>query len=103
MSVTPGSLDGAGRDGVDQGEEIFLVIIREGEELLDGVYHPSKEDFLRAPGGFAFADLLEGDWFLPCSFVLVVGSKEVINGVKEMSRHLPPFCWPSLNYTDEVS
>ena len=80
----------------------MLVIIREGDDLLDGVYCPSEDYFLRAPGGVAFAELLEGDWFFPCSVVLVVGSEEVVDGVKEMSRHLPPFCWSSLNYNDEV-
>ena len=55
-----------------------------------------------APGSVAFVDLLEGDWFFPCIVVLVVGSEEVINGAKEMSRHLPSFCWSSLDYTDEV-
>ena len=53
----------------------MLAIIRDGEDFLDGVYHPSEEDFLRAPGGVAFAEFLEGDWFLPCSVVLVFGSE----------------------------
>ena len=50
------------------------MIIREGEDLLDSVNRPSKEEFLRDPGGVAFAELLEGDWFFPFSVVLVVGS-----------------------------
>ena len=70
--------------------------------MLARVYCPSEDDFLRAPGGVAFAELLDGDWFLLCSVVLVVGSEEVVDSVKEMSRHFPLFCWPSLNYTDEV-
>ena len=69
--------------------------------MLDGVNRPLEDDFLRAPGGVAFADLLEGDWFFPCSVILVVGSEEVVNGAKEMSRHLPLFSWPPLDYTYE--
>ena len=102
MPAAPGALAGAGKDGVEQGEETALTILREGEDLLDVVYRPSKNDFLRAPGGVVFAELLEGDWFLPRSVVLVVGSEEVLDGVKEMSLHLPLFRWSSLNYTDEV-
>ena len=102
MTAAPGAPTGARRDGVEQVEEITLVILWEGEDLIDGVYFPSKDNFLRAPGGVAFVELLEGDWVLPCSVVLVVGSEEVVNGVEEILRHLPPFCWPSLNYTDEV-
>ena len=60
------------------------------------------DDFLRAPGGVAFVELLEGYWFFPCSFVLVIGLEEVANDMKEVLRHLPPFDWSSLDYTDEV-
>ena len=65
---------GARRDGVEQVEKIALAVIREGEYLLDTANRPSKDDFLCAPGGVAFLELLEGDWFFPCSVVLVVGS-----------------------------
>ena len=92
MPAAPGASAGARRDGVKQGEEISLAILQEGEDLLDDVYLPSKDNFLRAPGGVAFEELLEGDWFLPRSVVLVVGLEEVVDGVKEMSRHLPLFC-----------
>ena len=78
------------------------MIIREGEDLLDGVYHPSKDEFLRAPVGVAFAELLEGDCFFPCSVVPFVGSEEVVDGMKYMACHLSSFCWPSLDYTDEI-
>ena len=80
----------------------MLAIIWEGEDLLDGVNRPSEDNFLRAPGGVAFAELLEGYWFFPCSFVLVIGLEEVANDMKEVLRHLPPFDWSSLDYTDEV-
>ena len=102
MTATPVASAGAGRDGVKQGEEIALAIIREGEDLLDSVYHPSEDNFLHDPGGVAFAELLEGDWLFPCRVVLVVGLEEVVDGVTEMSHHLTPFCWSYLNYTDEV-
>ena len=72
MPAALGASDGAMRDGVNQGEGILLAILWEGEDLLDGVYRPSQDNFLRAPGGVAFAELLEGYWFLPCSVVLVV-------------------------------
>ena len=91
-----------GGGGVDQGEEIVLAIIWEGEDLLDGVNRPSEENFLRAPGGVAFAELLEGYWFFPCSVFLVIGSEEVVNSAKEISRHLMLFRWISLDYTNEV-
>ena len=78
------------------------MIIWEGEDFLDGVICPSEDDFLRATGGVAFAELLEGYWFFPCSVVLVIGSEEVVNGAKDMLRHLPLFSWTSLDYTDEV-
>ena len=80
----------------------MLAIIWDGEDLIDGVNRPSKENFLRAPGGVAFAELLEGDLFLPCSVVFVVRLEDVVNGAKEVSRHLPSFCWPSLDYTNEI-
>ena len=100
--MTPRASAGTGRDGVNQVYDIALAIIREGENLLDGVYRPSEDDFLCAPSGVAFVGILEGDWFFPCSVVLVVGLEEVVNGVKEMSRNLPPLCWSSLDYTKEV-
>ena len=65
--------------------------------MFENVYFPSKDNFLCDPGRVAFDELLEGDWFFPCSVILVVGSEEVVNGVKEMLRHLPPFRWPSLD------
>ena len=80
----------------------MIAILWEGKVLLDSVYVPSKDDFLCDTGGVAFAELLERDLFFPCSVLVVVWSEEVVNGVKVMSRHLPPFCWPSLNYTDEL-
>ena len=80
----------------------MLAIIWDGEDLIDGVNRPSKDNFLRAPGGVAFAELLEGDWLFPCSVVFVVGSEEVINGAKYMLLHLQLFSCPSLDYTDEV-
>ena len=78
------------------------MIIREGDDLLDGVYCPSEDYFLRAPGGVAFAELLEGDWFFPCNVVLVVTTEEFVDGAKEVSHHLPSIRWPSLCYTDET-
>ena len=102
MPAFPGTSAGARRDRVEQGEDIALAILREGAELLGDVYRPSKDDFLHAPGGVAFAELFEEDWFLPRSVVLVVRSEEIVDGVKDMLHHLPSFNWPSLNYTDEV-
>ena len=102
MPAVPGASSGAGMDGVEQGEYIALEILWKGRVLLDVVYLPSKDDFLYDPGGVAFAELLERDWLFLRSVVLVVWSEEVVNGVKLMSRHLPPFHWPSLKYTDEV-
>ena len=84
MPETSGASDSAGRDGVEQGEEIALDIIREGEDLLGGVYCPSKDNFLCDPDGVAFAEILEEDWFFPRSVVLFVGSEEVVDGMKEM-------------------
>ena len=91
-----------GGGGVDQGEESALAIIWEGEDLLDGVNRPSEDNFMHAPSGIAFAELLEEDWFFPCSVVLVVGLEDVFDGAKEMSCHLPSSSWLSLDYTDEV-
>ena len=70
--------------------------------MLDGVNFPSENNLLCAPGGVSFAELLEGDWFLPCSVVLVISLEEVVDAAKEVSRHLPSFDCPSLDYTDEV-
>ena len=66
--------------GVEQGEDILLLIIWEGEHLLDGVNRPSKDNFMCAPGDIAFAELLEGYWLFPFRVVLVVGSEEVVDG-----------------------
>ena len=70
--------------------------------MLHCVNRPAKDDLLCAPGGVAFAELLEENWFLLCSVVLVTRSEEVVNGEKEVSRHLLSFGWPSLDYTNEV-
>ena len=70
--------------------------------MLDGVNRPAEYELLRAPGVVAFVGILEGYWFLPYSVVLVIRTKEVVDGAKEVSRHLPSFGWPSLDYTDEV-
>ena len=50
--------------------------------MIDGANCPYKDDFLRSPGGVAFAEVLEGNWFFPCSVVLVVGSEEAVDGTK---------------------
>ena len=71
----PGASAGAGRDGVEQVKEIALAILREDEDLLYGVYCPSKDNFLCASGGVAFEELIDVDCFFPCSVVLVVGRK----------------------------
>ena len=102
MPAPPGALDGAGGDGVDQGEEVALAIIWEGEDFLDGVNRRAKDDLLHAPGGVAFGELLEGYWFLPCSVVLVIRSEEVVNGAKEVLHHLPYFGLPYLDFNNEV-
>ena len=102
MPATPGVSAGAGSYCVKWGEEIALTIIREGKDLLDSFYRPSEDNFLRAPFGVAFVELLEGYWFFPFHVVLFVGSEEVVDGVKEMLHHFPSFCWPSLNYIDEI-
>ena len=82
MPETPGASAGAGRNGVNKGEETALAVIQEIEYLLDSVYCPYEDNFLRAPVSLAFAELLEGDLFFPCSVVLFVGSEEVVDGVK---------------------
>ena len=82
MPATPGASSGAGRDGFKQGEEIALVVIQEGDELIDDVYRPSEDNCLCAPSGVAFAELLEGNLFFPCHVVLVVDTEEVVGGVK---------------------
>ena len=102
MPAPPGASSGIGGYGVEQGDETALAIIREDEELLDGVNQPSEDDFLRAPGGVAFAEILEGDWFLTCNVVLVVRSEEVVDDAKDILRNLLSFCWTSLDYTDKV-
>ena len=102
MPEPPGTSVGAGGDGVDQGEDVALAIFWESEDFLDSVNLPANDDLLLAPGGVAFAELLEGYLFLPCSVVFVVRLEDVVNGAKEVSRHLPSFCWPSLDYTNEV-
>ena len=94
MPAPPGSSAGAGGDDVEQGEKIALAIIWEGEDFLDSANQPFEYDFLRAPGGVAFVELLEGDWFFPCSVVLVVGLEDVVDGAKEMSSHLLSLSWP---------
>ena len=90
-----------GGDGFEQGNEVGLAIVWEGEDLLHCVDFPAEDDLLCAPGGVAFVELLEGDWFLPCDVVLVVRAEEFVDGAKEVSRHLPSLCWPPLCYTDE--
>ena len=40
MLASPGASDDAGGDGVDQGDDIALAIIWEGEDLLHGVNRP---------------------------------------------------------------
>ena len=71
-----------GGGGFEQGKEVVLSILWEGEELLHCVDRPAEDDLLCAPGGGAFAELLEGDWFLPCNVVLVVWAEEVVDGAK---------------------
>ena len=72
MPASPGTSAGTGGDGFEQGKEVGLTIVWEGEDLLRGVDRAAEDNFLCAPGGVAFAELLEGDWFLPCDAVLVV-------------------------------
>ena len=44
--------------------------------MFDRVNFPAKDEFLRAPGGVAFVELLEGDWFLPCSFGIGISTED---------------------------
>ena len=77
-----GALAGTGGGGFEQGKEVGLAIVLEGEDLLHCADRPAKDDLLCAPGGVAFVELLEGDWFLPCNVVLVVRAEEAVDGVK---------------------
>ena len=70
--------------------------------MLYGVNRPAKDNLLCDSGGVAFAELLEGDWFVPCNVVLVVRAEEFVDGAKEVSQHLLSLRWPSLRYTNEV-
>ena len=101
MPVPPGASDGAGRDGGKQGKEVALAIFWEGEDLFDGVNFAAKDNLLHTPGGVAFAELLDGDYFFLCSVVLGISPEEFVNGAEEVLRHLPSFGWHSLDYTDE--
>ena len=67
---------GTGGGVFEQGKEVGLAIVWEGEDLLHYVDRPAEDDLLHAPGGVAFAELLKGYWFLPCNVVLVVRSEE---------------------------
>ena len=51
------------------------MIVWEGEYLLHCVNCLSEDNLLCASGGVAFAELLEGDWFLLCNVFLVVGTE----------------------------
>ena len=102
MPASLGASSDTGGSGFEQVKEVGLAIVWEGEDLLHCVDCPAKDDLLCAPGGVAFAELLEEDWFLPCNVVLIVRAEEVVDGAKEMSGHLPSLCWPSWFYTDEV-
>ena len=102
MPASLGASAGTGGGGFEQGKEVGLAIVWEGEDLLHCVDCPAKDDLLRAPGGVAFTELLKGDWLLPCNVVLVVWAEEVVNGAKEMSCHLPSLRWTSLCYIDEI-
>ena len=64
-----------GGGGFEQGKEVGLVIVWEGEYLLHCVNCLSEDNLLCASGGVAFAELLEGDWFLLCNVFLVVGTE----------------------------
>ena len=72
MPASLGALSGTGGGGFEQGNEVGLSIVCEDEELLHCVNRPAKNDLLFAPGDVAFADLIEGDWFLPLNVVLAV-------------------------------
>ena len=82
MPALTGALDGTGKDGVYQGQEVGLAVIWESEELLHSVDCPADDDLLFAPGGVAFAELLERDGLLPCDVVLVIRSKEFVDGAE---------------------
>ena len=102
MTASLGAPSGTGGDDFEQSKEVGLAIVWEGEDLLHCVDCLAEDDLLCAPGGVTSTEILEGDWFLPCIVVLFVRAEEVIDGVKEMLRHLPSLRWPSLCYTDEV-
>ena len=70
--------------------------------MLGGANFPSEDNLLHAPDGVSFAELLERDWSLLCSVILVVRSEEFVDGAKEVSRHMLSFGWTYLDYTDEV-
>ena len=70
MPELPGASAGAGGGGVEQGKEVSLAVFWEGYDLFDGVNRPAEDNIMCAPGGVTFAELLEGDWFLPCSVSL---------------------------------
>ena len=82
MPEPPGALAGAGGYGVDKGEDVALAIFWEVDDLFYGVNCPAKDNLMRAPGGVAFVDLLEGYWFLPYSVVLVIRPEEFVDGAK---------------------
>ena len=67
------------------------MVFWEGEDLFDGVNRPAEDDLLRVSGSIAFAELLEGDWFLPCSVVLGIRPEEFVDGAKEVSLNPPSF------------
>ena len=102
MPASLGASAGTGGGFFEQGKEVGLAIVWEGEDLLHCVDCLSKDDLLCAPGGVAFEELLEVDFFLPCNVVLVVRTEEFVDDAKDLSRHLPYLRWPSLCYTDEV-
>ena len=103
MPASLGASAGTGGDGFEQGNEVSLSIIWEGEDLLHCVDRPAKNDLLFDPGDVAFAELLEGDWFLPLNAVLVFRTEDFVDGSKEVLRHLLSICWPSLCYTSTTS
>ena len=94
--------DGTRGDGFEQGKEVGLAIVWESDDFLLCVDLPSKDEFLCAPGRVAFAELLEGYWFLLCNIVLVVQAEEVVDGAKEMLYHIQSLRWLYLCYTNEV-
>ena len=102
MTASLGASAGTGGGGFEQGNEVGLAIVWKGEDLLHYVDRPAKNDLLFAPGGVDFANLLEGYWFLPFNIILVVRTEELVDGAKEVLRHLPSLCCSSLCYTNEV-